>query len=148
MNCTQLHRKIIFLAEGSLDAESREDMLSHISGCADCSRVWEVFSETEKIISVQKNSETSAWFNAKVKQKIENLGNANTAIGMAGIRPQFVYAIVIAFAVLSAFATGYFIGNNNYQYINNSSQSFQKETNTNGNNNTQDDQYENAFSLY
>ncbi len=148
MNCNKAHTKLIFLAEGSLSAEMKQDLLLHISVCEDCKQMYSLFLQMETQISIQKAMEPSAWFDSVLSQKIENISNLKTKDLVPKIKPQWVYAFAIGFAVISAFVTGYFIGNNNYQYINSSSQSVQKTNVQNSSENGQEAQYETAFSLY
>lgn len=150
MNCTQIHTHLWMLAEGSLDSQRREELLSHLSACEECSAKYQLIKQVESIILAQKTIEPSPWILSRIQQKIAAQKKSNdTAIPQRQpVSIRMVYIVAIGFAVISAFATGYFIGKNNFQYMNSANQVNQKQTEQSQANSTTDQQYENSFSIY
>jgi phosphotransferase system glucose/maltose/N-acetylglucosamine-specific IIC component len=88
---------------------------------------------------------------SRIQQKIARQNEINVSAipqrqAVSSIR--LVYIVAIGFAVISAFATGYFIGQNNFKYMNSANQINQKQTEQSQANSTTDHQYENSFSIY
>ena len=117
MNCTEIHKNLIFYIEGDLSSEKEKIIKMHLEKCDKCKHLYNEMKNTLGVINNESKVEVNPFFYTRVKAKMEDVKESSYS---PVYRPAFMRIIQTSVAVvLIAFAVfvGVRLGDN---YISNS----------------------------
>ena len=111
MNCSVIHKKMIFYLEGDLRKEEMEEIGNHMKNCSECAAFSEELKKTLGIITVEKEAAVNPFFYTRVKAKLE----AGSSIPQyATLKPAYIrilqpvfFSILLAVGVFTGIKIGH-----------------------------------------
>ena len=70
MKCEQMESQLIAYLDGRVTAHERREVEQHLSACAECRARVEGFRGVWKVLEETRAAEPSAWFDARLRQRI------------------------------------------------------------------------------
>lgn len=71
MNCTEFRKNSLYLAEGSLNAETKALCLEHRQNCAHCNQLLEELNAGLGYVNIEKQEEPSPWMQERVMHQMK-----------------------------------------------------------------------------
>jgi anti-sigma factor RsiW len=103
MKCEQMESQLIAYLDGRVTVHERREVEQHVAGCAECRARVEGFRSVWKALEEAPAPEPSAWFDARLRQRIAAEPAPGLWARMAGWLPQ----PRLALASLTLIAVGF-----------------------------------------
>lgn len=111
MNCKRIKKYLIFLADGSLDAELAGKVRDHLEQCKQCSHAYREIREILDIAGSVEPVKVAPWFSDRVEQEFLSLQNEKSKLKIwYNKRVNYLKMVPVAASLIIALGLGIIIG--------------------------------------
>lgn len=111
MKCTDTHKELLFLVEGSSTKEKKEELEKHISECKACKILYKEMNETFNLIEKEKVTEINPFFFTRIEERMKNKVRERNPIFSPTLR-RAMEPLMLAAVIAIGLFFGVLIGNN------------------------------------
>ncbi|HPK04750.1 MAG TPA: zf-HC2 domain-containing protein [Bacteroidales bacterium] len=111
MNCKRIKQYLIFLADGSLDAELAGKVREHLKQCKQCNHAFREIQEIFDIAGSLEPVKVDSWFTDRVEQEFLSLQNEKSKFKIwYNKRVNYLKMVPVAASLIIALGLGIIIG--------------------------------------